>query len=121
MRIALALLLIVHGVAHGVGFAVPWGLLPSDEPVDTTLLGGRLDLGEAGSRAYGVLWLAVGVLFAAVGLQALFGRGAWPTWSVGLALLSGVMCLLSLPVTLVGLLANAAVLVAVWVWKNNGY
>ncbi len=46
MRIALALLMITHSIAHLMGFVVPWQLMNlSDAPYRTTILRGVLILG----------------------------------------------------------------------------
>jgi hypothetical protein len=46
MRFVAALVLIVHGVAHLVGFVVPWRLATLPEvPYRSTILGGRLEVG----------------------------------------------------------------------------
>lgn len=59
MRMALALFLLVHGTAHLPGFTLAWRLTSNpDMPYTTTLLGGLVDVGEAGIRVVGVLWLA---------------------------------------------------------------
>ena len=79
MRFLLAALLIVHGVAHLVGFAVPWRLVASpDVPYRTTILAGTIDVGDTGVRVLGILWLLVAsglvllgsVLFSGVGVRA---------------------------------------------------
>jgi hypothetical protein len=58
MRFVLAALLIVHGVAHAVGFVVPWKLVSTAEvPYKTTIPGGMCDVGDAGARALGIVWL----------------------------------------------------------------
>jgi hypothetical protein len=42
MRFALTLILIVHGIAHRIGFLVPWRIAKLEEaPYKTTLLNGR--------------------------------------------------------------------------------
>ena len=50
MRIVLAVLMVIYGVAHLVGFAAAWKLVPSGLPYRTTVLGGQMDLGDAGKR-----------------------------------------------------------------------
>jgi hypothetical protein len=79
MRFLLAALLIVHGVAHLVGFAVPWRLVASpDVAYRTTILAGTIDVGDTGARVLGILWLLVAsglvllgsVLFSGVGVRA---------------------------------------------------
>jgi hypothetical protein len=65
MRIAFALLLAAHAVAHLPGFLMAWNLLAVPEtPFKTTVLGGRVDLGVPGIRLVGVAWLMTGVLVA---------------------------------------------------------
>lgn len=107
MRYALSALLAAHGIAHGVGFAVSWRLLSSPElPFKTTLLSGRVDVGEAGIRLFGVLWLLVGVAMVVVAV----GVALQTRW-VGMTLLpvvvtSLVLCLLELPHARIGLALN---------------
>ena len=49
IRLAFAIFLALHGIAHGVGFASSWRLGEfEDAPRDTTVLGGRFDVGTAG-------------------------------------------------------------------------
>jgi hypothetical protein len=67
MRFVFVTLLIGHGVAHIVGFVVPWKLMQMPEmPYRTTILGGMMDVGDAGIRLMGVLWLSIGLAFAVV-------------------------------------------------------
>ena len=50
-RWLLAAGLAAHGIAHTAGFAVAWRLTASSEiPYHTTLLNGRLDVGDGGGR-----------------------------------------------------------------------
>ena len=70
MRVLLGGTLLVHGVAHLVGFVVPWRIVTSSEvPYRTTLLGA--DIGQAGVRALGLAWLLVSVLFVVLGASVL--------------------------------------------------
>jgi hypothetical protein len=63
MRMLMAAILIGHGAAHVVGFAVPWKLVTSVEvPYRTTVLAGTLDVGPLGVRLIGILRrLSIGV------------------------------------------------------------
>jgi hypothetical protein len=69
MRSLLAAMLAAHGVAHIPGFVVSWrvGVLP-ELPYTTTILAERFDVGDAGIRVVGLLWLlaCLGFLNAAV-------------------------------------------------------
>ena len=51
--VGLAFLLFAHGVAHVVGFLIYWRLIPEGQSwtYKTTLLGGLVDVGDAGIRA----------------------------------------------------------------------
>lgn len=64
MRFGLAFLLAAHGVAHLVGFVSSWKLATLAElPYKTTVFSVRVDVGEAGARVMGVLWLLAALAF----------------------------------------------------------
>jgi hypothetical protein len=111
-------LFVVHGVAHLVGFVVPWRLMAVDGlSSGTTVLAGRVDVGETGMRMLGVGWLALALLCVVAGV----GVAMEAPWAarVGFVVLavSFVFCLIGLPDAVVGLAANVllAVLLGVWV------
>ena len=112
MRFILAALLIGHGVAHIVGFVVPWKLMQMPEmPYRTTILGGTMDVGDAGIRLIGVLWLSIAVAFAVV------AGGVVASWSMRMAVftllaLSSAFCVIGWPEARIGLIVNAALLTA---------
>jgi hypothetical protein len=108
MRVLLGGTLLVHGVAHLVGFVVPWRIVTSSEvPYRTTLLGA--DIGQAGVRALGLAWLLVSVLFVVLGASVL-RHGAWHYETIlTLVGVSVGLCLLGLPESRPGLLANASI------------
>lgn len=110
---AAALLLVLHGLIHLMGTAVYvrraqiQGL-----PYKTTVLGGRLDLGESGVGVFGALWAlpAVGFVISALGL--------WAGWSFTQPLLvivtvfSLVLTLLDWQVAYAGAVFNVVILCA---------
>jgi hypothetical protein len=112
MTIVLGLLLIAHGIAHVPGFVTDWRLAKLDGlPYRTTLVSG-LDIGDAGMRVVGTLWMAValGFVITAIGL---FARTTWwPAAIVAVTLASTALCISALPQARVGLGVN----VAVWVF-----
>jgi len=84
VRWLLAGLLIAHGIAHVVGFVVPWKLLTSKEvPYRTTVLAGSVDLGDMGARLLRLMWLGVAVGLAIAGAGRWYERrgGMAPLWS----------------------------------------
>jgi len=100
MRVALALLMIVHGIAHLVGFVVPWRLieLPA-QPYRTTILRGAVDFGEAGIRLYAGAWLILAVSFAALAAGLLLRAQWWYRGSLLAGGVSALLCVLSWPDT----------------------
>ena len=109
MRQLFALLVIAHGIAHLVGFAVPFGLVANpDLTARTTVLNGALEVGETGAKVMGILWLALAVGFLAAGAAILAGR--WdPIWIVRLGGLSFVFCLIAWPEARIGAAVNLAI------------
>lgn len=115
-RIGLAALLVLHGLVHLLGFVVPFGLAEVEGfPRSTTVLAGRLDLGEVAIRLAGVGWLFVAVAFvtAAVGLWLFL-----PWWwglALGAVAVSAVLCALFLPTAWAGLAVDVVILAALFV------
>jgi O-antigen ligase len=114
-RIGLAALFLLHGLVHLLGFVVPFGLAEVEGfPRSTTVLAGRLDLGEVGIRVAGVGWLLVAVAFvaAAVGLWLL--EPWWWGLALGVTAASAVLCALFVPTSWAGLAVDAAIVVALF-------
>ena len=107
MRIVLATALAVHAVAHLPGFLAAWQIAELDElPYRTTVFGGWLHVGHAGTRLLGLLWLgvAVGLAVAAIGLML---HSAWTSRLIaGLLATSVALCLAGWPEARIGLAAN---------------
>jgi hypothetical protein len=123
MRIALSALMLAHGIAHIVGFLVPWKLVPPSPqmPYRTTILRGALDLGDAGIRAYGLLWLLLALGFAVVGGGLFFRAPWWFRGMLGMAGVSALFCLVSWPEARIGLFVNVAVAALVVVGVQLGW
>jgi hypothetical protein len=108
----LAAILIGHGAAHVVGFVVPWKLVSSAEvPYRTTVLAGSLDVGPVGVRLIGVLWLLLSLAFVRAAVGLLQHSTWWYLDVLVLVVVSVTLCLLALPESRPGLVANAVVLV----------
>lgn len=116
MRLALALVMLLHGVAHLPGFIGAWRIAELAElPYRTTLLYGRIGVGDVGIRAVGTLWLLAGIGFLTAAAGALLHREWWPAAALVVAVASLPLTILQLPATLIGLWANLAVVAAVLV------
>ena len=120
MKIVLAIYLSIHGFAHIVGFLVSWKIMKSDDqPYSTKLLSRKIDVGDMGIRIMGILWLltALGFFLSAYGV---FSLAEWWNMSAWLfAIFSLLICLISLPNTKFGVLAN--VLLIVFLIINKWY
>jgi hypothetical protein len=111
MRIAIAVVMGLHGLAHLVGFAVLWRLAaPPGGGYPTTLLAGRVAVGEAGMRAVGLVWLLLALGFVAVAAGAVMSRTGWVQAAIGVALFSLMWCLVGWPEARIGALVNTALL-----------
>ena len=110
MRIALAMLMVVHGLAHSVGFVGAWHIGPESVPYKTTVLAGRLDLGHAGIRVVGTLWLAAAIAFVLAAIAAVMGVAWWPQLALFVALVSALLSAAELPEARLGLAINVGII-----------
>lgn len=113
MYIALAAFLIIHGLAHMVGFVGPWGLSPATTSPPSTLFIGHVTLGETAMRTLGVFWLGGVFAFLIAAFGVLHHSPWWPAFTFGAAIGSLLLCAIALPVTKLGLAANVAIIVGV--------
>lgn len=108
-----AAVLVLHGIAHIVGFVAPWRLVEMTElPYKTTVLGGAIDLGDKGIRVVGVIWLIALIAFIAAAMGLLQGAEWWQTPAFAAIALSTVLTLSEWPRTRAGTLVNVILLAA---------
>lgn len=111
MRYVLSVFALIHGICHLPGFAVYWQLMRMPElPYRTSILQGRLDLGHAGIRVWGLVWLALAVAFGVLAAGVWLHSSWWlriVPFVVGFSMLC---CVLALPEARLGLAANLMVL-----------
>lgn len=111
IRIAFAVFLFLHGVAHGVGFAAAFQLGDfKEKAVDTTILAGALDVGLVGARLLGIVWLLVGLAFAFTASVIWRDGSGWPQLTALVAGVSLVMSVLGWPQAKAGVFINLALL-----------
>jgi hypothetical protein len=111
MRVALAGFLFVHGIAHLVGFVVPWRILEAEEmPYSTTLLAGRLEVGDRGIRLVGLVWLGLTLAFFVAAGFVWVQRPGWPDLVMFLAVVSLVMSMVGWPAARLGIPINIVLL-----------
>jgi hypothetical protein len=122
MHIVLGLFLIAHGVAHLVGFVTYWKIASFEEmPYKTTLLSGKVVVGDTGIRIVGILWLLTGLAFAALGVGVITLQPWWYPLIIYLAIFSLVMCVLGWPDARFGVLINVLILVLLLLGNNFGW
>ena len=69
LKFVVSLLFTVHGLVHLLWFAMSWQITSIDGlPYSTKLLANRIDVGEAGIRVIGLLWVVATGLWVAAGL-----------------------------------------------------
>ncbi len=121
MRGALAVIMALHAMAHLPGVIVDWRLSRLPElPYRTTVLGGRLNLGDAGMRTMGALWLLAAAGFAVAAIAAALGRPWWLPLAACAAGLSLVISVLAAPESRIGILLNLAIIAALLFGSRTG-
>lgn len=122
MHIVLAALFALHGVAHWVGFVVAWRLTDFEEmPYDTTLLAGRIEVGDVGMRIVGGLWLLTGIAFLVVALGVVGRRAGWPALALAVTVVSIALSVLGWPDSRMGVYMNLGILVVLALGSAYGW
>lgn len=114
MRYAFALLLGLHGIAHLVGFLVPWGLVESEnDGTRTTLMEGTIEVSATSIRMVAILWIPLALAFLAAATGLVAGAAWWYSATVFTAAASLVFCVIHLPEARIGLYVNGFILIYV--------
>ena len=122
MTSILAVVLIAHGLAHLVGFAVPWGLVDREGVIrQTSLLGGLFKVSEGALRALGIVWLFLAAALVTVGVGLVLRRGWAPSAATPVLVASLLMCVLAWPLTRIGVGVNVALLAALLIGGARGW
>jgi hypothetical protein len=113
MRFLIAFGLVAHAVAHLVGVVAAWRVATLDEmPYRTTLLAGRLDVGDGGMRVAGGLWLMAAIGFAVAAAAIVAGLPWALRLTATMAAASLILCVGGWPEARIGLFVNLAILIA---------
>lgn len=108
-RIVVAL----HGLVHLLGTVAYLRIAEIPElPYKTTLVGGRVEVGDLGMALFGVAWGVVGVAFVALAVASWVGWRGTRAWLAVTAVASLVLTLVDLEVAAVGAVVDVAILVA---------
>lgn len=116
VRYIVAVPVLIHGLIHLMGFFTYWQLAVLDElPYKTTLLNGRWEVGDAGMRVFGVLWLVAAVAFVLADVGLVTQQAWWRAAMVLTALVSVVICVLDWQAAFRGAIISAVILVGAMV------
>jgi hypothetical protein len=106
-----AIFFALHGAVHAIGFTVAWQIGgPRGVEYSTALLSGAVEIGDVGTRLYGLVWLAAAA--ALVAGAALLWRACPRSreLAIGLTLGSLCLCTLGLPGSQFGLAVDMGLL-----------
>lgn len=114
-----AAVLVLHGLVHLLGTAAYLELVTIAElPYKTTVLGGRVDIGDAGIRIFGTLWSVAAVGFVLSGVGLLSGWNRWRSLLLGVTVFSLVLTLLDWESAFAGVVVNLGILAALWLSQS---
>ena len=113
--VPVTLVLAFHGLIHLMGATayLKLGVLQG-LPYKTSVLGGRLELGELGIGVFGALWALCAFGFVSSVAGMLSNQTWWRPVLLGVTLLSLVLTTLDMRVAFVGLIVNVAILMTLW-------
>ena len=116
MKYLIAAFLSIHGIAHLVGFVVPWKIAQLEEmPYSTTILSTKIDLGDTGIKIFGVFWLILALAFF-LSIYFIFSHNPlWFVFTICASLFSIIFCILGLPDAKIGVFANILILLGLFV------
>jgi 2-hydroxy-6-oxonona-2,4-dienedioate hydrolase len=115
MRAAFAAFLLLHGLAHLVGFLLPWHLIPSPArgaapAPPTNVIFGHVHLADSTARLVGILWLMVALAFVVVAI-GVWREMPWSRTALVVMLLASLALTSAWwPTARIGVLINLAIL-----------
>jgi len=121
-RIILGIFLILHGLIHLLGFLTGWKLVNIDDiPHRTTMLAGKVNIGEAGARILGVLWFLAAIAYIVAGVGLFILAPWWLGATIGVTWFSLLLCLLGFPDSQFGLYIDVILLAYLYLGGMLGW
>ncbi len=109
-----SIILLGHGMVHLLGTVVYLELADVAEfPYKTTLLGGAVNGGDMGMRAFGVLWAVAAIGFVAAAGAVVIDWDHWPLVVGAVTVFSLTLTVFDYTVAYAGIVVNLGILVAV--------
>lgn len=118
MYIALAALIALHGMAHMVGFAAPFGYMKNPPPMDSLFVN-RLAITNGGMKVLGIFWFAAAIVFVVAAVGLLRRTAWWAPVTLVACLLSIALSVSFLPYARIRLLVDVALIAFLYV--NRSY
>ena len=109
MKFVVLGLLVVHGLIHGMGFAVTWKLAELQGISRVPAVLARSEPSDALIKFLGLVWLVAGVSFLVAGGLVLANSAAWRPIAIGAAVISMIVIVLGWKDAPMGAVANAFV------------
>ena len=114
-----AFALAIHGLIHFLGIGVYFELIEmTDLPYKTTLLGGAIDVGDAGIRVFAVMTAVAGAGFVASSVALVTGWRYWREVLLAVTVFSLMLTILDWTVASAGVLANLAILAGLFLQRR---
>ena len=108
----IAIILILHGLIHLIGFVVNWKLVTiEDIPYKNSIVAGKIRVGGVGIRVIGVLWLLAAIGFVVAGIGLFVMAPWWLTLTFWMSLFSLALCIAGWPEAQFGAYTNMIILV----------
>ena len=112
MHFVISALFVIHGVAHLVGFVVPWRITTLEEtPYKTTILNGKIDVGDSGIRAIGLVWLVTALAFMVCAIAVAMQLQWWMWVAMAATLISFDLTIIGWPESRIGVAVNVLIVV----------
>ena len=103
----------LHGLVHLLGTVAYLRIAEIPElPYKTTLVGGRIEVGDLGMALFGLAWGVVGVAFVALAAASWVGWRGARTWLAVTAAASLILTLADLEVAALGAVIDVVILTA---------
>ena len=111
IRIILSIVLLIHGLIHLLGFIVPWRLAEiKDLQYKTTVLAGKIDMGESGMKIIGILWLLTALAYVITVFGIFTLAPWWQTFTLWVTVVSLLITVLGIPDSVFGAVINVLII-----------
>jgi hypothetical protein len=88
LRLIIALVLILHGIGHTMGFFASWTSVPMGFRDQPWLLSSDITIASPVGRAFGLLWLVAMIGFVGAGLGLIFNNEWWKPLTIASSVIS---------------------------------